>query len=537
MTLPWYTSLLQAQFLQTLFDDLPALAALQVTTILALALAIAAFFPKSAALRSCILLSALLCTLVAPLALLLSSHTGYLLELPLQIPAPQRHAALINSPEFLPPNAPVAEYAPPTHFTTDVPNADQLRPGFTTEEPTLVQKLTPHALGPVSTISYEAWLLILWACGTLAGALGIVTATVRIRRLIRAIEPVDRQRFQKEISRAAANLGIEEFPRIGTSRQIGSPVAIGVASNTWILIPQHCLNALPSDQLVQILTHEAAHIVHHDPLVRLIQRIYLAIWWWNPLAHRLSAQLSCAREENCDNVVLNSTEADVYGATLLEWGKQMASKRQFVGTVGLFGSRWSLEHRINGLLNPRRKIMTQVNRTVVVTVLAVFAGVTAVTSTTRIDAQESAESVRDQPINDRNVKELQFKDKEAKPRREPEHMALHRQFDHLVAAHRHMKAAGLEDLAQEIGQRAEAVFKRVKQGHPHAGQTERASNRYHNPLNLNDTSDRIEKRGAEEKAIKKYMNDVRESLRHLHRELRELRRDVDKLREDHDSGE
>jgi hypothetical protein len=286
-----------------------------------------------------------------------------------------------------------------------------------------------------------------------------------------------------------------------------------------------------SEQLVQILTHEAAHVVRHDPLIKLCQRGHQAIWWWNPLAHRLNTQLCRAREEICDNVVLNCTDADDYGVTLLALGKLMCKKEQFVGAVSLFGSRWSLEHRINGLLNPRRKIMTQVTRAVIGTVLAVFVSVTAVTGATRIDAKESLASDRDHSINDRNVEERQFEDKETNPRRDPEHMALHRQFDHLIAAYHHMKAAGLDDMAQKIAQRAEAVGKRVEQGHPHAGRSARASHRYRNPFN--DAPERTEKPEVQDRLVQ---DDVHASLRKLHLELRDLRRDVDKLQQSQSSG-
>jgi beta-lactamase regulating signal transducer with metallopeptidase domain len=527
MTIPWWTTFLQAEFLQTWFDDLLVLTVIQVSAVLALALAISVVFPRAAALRSCILLSALPCTLVAPLALLVNSHTGYVLELPLHVPTSEWHAALIDSPALFPPIDQVAESTLPDNFSGYVPIADWSRTEFEMEKPNLEQQLTSHTPSPISTMTCEAWLLVLWAGGTIVGILGIVIAKVRIRRLVSAVEPIDRQRFRLEISAAAANVGIDELPRIGTSRQIDSPVALGVANNAWILIPHQCLCTVSSEQLVQILTHEAAHVMRHDPLIRLCQRVHQAIWWWNPLAHRLNAQLSRAREEICDNVVLNCTDADDYGTTLLALGKLMCKKKQFVGTVGLFGSRWSLEHRINGLLNPRRKIMTKVNRAVIVTVLAAFVTITAIASVTRIDAKESpASDDQVQLTNDRRIEDRRSEDQEIETRREQEHLALHRQFDHLTTAYRHLKAAGLEELAQEIGQRAEAVGKRVEQDHPHPGQSARARRRYRNPFS--DAPERFEKRSSDDGAFK---NDVRASLRQLHLELRDLRRDVDKIQE------
>ena len=103
------------------------------------------------------------------------------------------------------------------------------------------------------------------------------------------------------MKRAAANFGVTEFPRVGTSNRVQSPVAVGLPDNAWVLLPEKCLNAMSQDEFIQVLTHEGAHVIRRDPLIRLLQGISLGMWWWNPLALReelcecWSRQLACSR--------------------------------------------------------------------------------------------------------------------------------------------------------------------------------------------------------------------------------------------------
>ncbi len=505
--------------LTKLSGDPLLLVVIQATILMGIAFLLGLVLAKSAAARSCVFLSALACTFVGPVILLACSLTGYTFALPLpealpEIPTETRHFA--SETEHL---ALFREHRfEIERLTSDVPKNETTNSHENDQKPVDIRQ---------SPFSTRSWLLILWASGSLFSGLGIALSTTRLSKLLGTVEPVSEERIHSAAQRAAANLGIDEFPRVGISSRVHSPVAVGLAGPAWVLLTEHCLHAMSQDQLVQVLTHEGAHVVHRDPLIRLAQRIHLALWWWNPLAHFLNCQLSRSREELCDNVVLGRTEADEYGTTLFELGKLLSSEKCVVGSVGLFGSRWSLEHRIQGLLNPRRKTMIQVNRAVGAIVLAAFIGVTTVTSVTRIEAKESPASDQDRPIRDRKFEDLRIADRDSEARQDREHMALHRQLDHLTAAYRHLKAAGLEELAQKIGQRAEAVGKKVEQGHPHPGQSDRARRRYRNPLS--DSPKRTENLYDDDRKMEK---EVLTSLRHIHLELRDLRRDVDKLQND-----
>src|SRR4029450_1901456 len=63
--------------------------------------------------------------------------------------------------------------------------------------------------------------------------------------------------------------------------------------------------------------------------------------------------------EVCDNFVLKNGDATSYAQTLLELAEQCSLRSGFAPALGLVASRWTLEARIRGLLQPGRETTTQ----------------------------------------------------------------------------------------------------------------------------------------------------------------------------------
>lgn len=156
-------------------------------------------------------------------------------------------------------------------------------------------------------------------------------------------------------------------------------------------------------------------------------------------------------------VVIQVTPEE-YGETLLQLGKLVSSRNRLVSAVNLFGSRWKLEHRIKGLLNPRRKTMIQVNKSVFTLVLAVFVGLTVLVSATRIEAQESREQM-DRKRAQQEMRELEF-ERERFARAEgveAERAHQHQRLEHMMVALEHLRHAGMDELANVVEQRMDKL--------------------------------------------------------------------------------
>ncbi len=93
--------------------------------------------------------------------------------------------------------------------------------------------------------------------------------------------------------------------------------------------------------------------------MHLLQRISAILFWFHPGVLWLNAQIARAREELCDNFVLLTGDAAEFAETLLELSESCGGKRSGLSAIGLFSTRWTLEQRVAGLLDPSRDRTTR----------------------------------------------------------------------------------------------------------------------------------------------------------------------------------
>ncbi|MCG8649536.1 MAG: DUF1559 domain-containing protein [Pirellulales bacterium] len=145
--------------------------------------------------------------------------------------------------------------------------------------------------------------------------------------------------------------------RVLCSAKIENPFVSGVFRPT-IFVPADLAERLGVTELQSVLAHELSHVSRRDPLVALMQRVAGAMYWFHPLLPALQQQLAVAREEVCDNHVLSTTEATSFSRTLLRLSESISESVSFPVTPNLFASRWKLEKRVAGLLDPQRNRQT-----------------------------------------------------------------------------------------------------------------------------------------------------------------------------------
>ena len=105
----------------------------------------------------------------------------------------------------------------------------------------------------------------------------------------------------------------------------------------------------------------------------LLQELARAIYWPIVPVHALIRELGRAREELCDNHVLQGRDALSYGETLLHLAVLSQGPRSPVAAVGILQWKGELERRIAGLLDQGRSTMTKNNRWLVCLVALLFA--------------------------------------------------------------------------------------------------------------------------------------------------------------------
>jgi beta-lactamase regulating signal transducer with metallopeptidase domain len=210
-------------------------------------------------------------------------------------------------------------------------------------------------VGSSTHFPFAGVLLVLWAAGSLVGLLRLILGLHAMSLLRHSAKPPAPESMALLRRRLAAALGCN-LPEILVSEQVGVPVALGCLRSI-VLLPACFLERFNDDQLFQMLVHECAHALRRDTLAGFYQRLLVSVLWFHPLIYIANRFLDRAREEVCDNYVLQFVPPGEYSRTLLLVAQSLSPLpyRWFAPTV--IRSAYQLEDRVAELLNPRRSIM------------------------------------------------------------------------------------------------------------------------------------------------------------------------------------
>jgi beta-lactamase regulating signal transducer with metallopeptidase domain/protocatechuate 3,4-dioxygenase beta subunit len=221
----------------------------------------------------------------------------------------------------------------------------------------------------------------LWAIGIVILGCRAMWSQRQLRRLRISIEasstdaasqmPGLRDAFES----VCRSFGIVERPALAVSDISPLPMLLGLRRLVIVMPSDLATNASP-ERLRDVLVHECAHIYRNDPWRNLVQQVAAVLFWVHPGVHWLNHQLARAREESCDNFVLKNADRAEYAQLLLELAEQCAAWRLKFRTLGILGSRWTLENRIAGLLDPKRPTALHPKPTHVVLIALLLGSVT-----------------------------------------------------------------------------------------------------------------------------------------------------------------
>jgi beta-lactamase regulating signal transducer with metallopeptidase domain len=327
----------------TAMAEWPAAAITFITVLLLVTLAACQAVARSAAARHAILLWALIGAGLCPLLMI----AVRMADLPPLITLPT---------EALPVNL-----ARPS----DLPGAAQLLESGSLAEP------SPAVSSSVAAgLSRVLWAI--WMMGALVGLLRIgrgLQLTWRIRRTAR---PLAVDLIEPALDRVACLSG-RAPPQVLASDRIAVPMTVG-CFRPVVIVPQSLPGALERGRLVHVLLHECAHAFRRDPLIGLYQRLLSAALWFHPLVYLANHLLDRAREELCDNHALRAVAPAEYSRTLLMVAQTCPPVPNGLPAPALFRSARQLEHRVAGLLNPRRPAMTRLTTRKSIPIVGAFIG-------------------------------------------------------------------------------------------------------------------------------------------------------------------
>lgn len=152
-------------------------------------------------------------------------------------------------------------------------------------------------------------IAIIWLVGTV-GLLGWTPVrTIRFRRTLkRAMRPAPSW-LRRRAAAVGRDLGLSRIPELSTTSARVTPMVWWSGAKVRMVVPSFLLTNPGSEELRAILAHELAHVRRHDHVVRWLEWLACAVFWWNPVAWWARHELRIAEESCCDQLAVAAAKS------------------------------------------------------------------------------------------------------------------------------------------------------------------------------------------------------------------------------------
>jgi len=171
---------------------------------------------------------------------------------------------------------------------------------------------------PEATI---AWPEIVIACWLIGSVIVAILFAWRLRHLdawIRAL-PSATSAVTAPLRECANAIGLTKLPTVHVTESRIGPMVGPTRAGLRLVLPTHLLAQLSPEALRTVYVHELAHIKRRDWLMRFVEMLAIAAFWWLPLVYLLRRGLRRTEELCCDAWVTQQLPADThsYGEALV----------------------------------------------------------------------------------------------------------------------------------------------------------------------------------------------------------------------------
>ncbi|MGH1341804.1 MAG: M56 family metallopeptidase [Nannocystales bacterium] len=161
---------------------------------------------------------------------------------------------------------------------------------------------SPSAAAPVppprwAELVFHGWLL------------GVALSSLRTGLELRGLQQLRAtglplRNLHGRLHALAQRLGVHRAVALVESPGVTAPIVIGWL-RPMIMLPLGLATSMPEAWLDAILAHELAHLRRHDLLLRMLQRCVEILFFFHPVVWWIGRQLDTAREEACDDLVVD----------------------------------------------------------------------------------------------------------------------------------------------------------------------------------------------------------------------------------------
>ena len=192
----------------------------------------------------------------------------------------------------------------------------------------------------------------------------------KLRRLKKSSPYVTEHEALEMLFRLKDKLKVRGTVALKASSEVYTPVSLGIFSPTIILPDSVKTSEVFEDfgSLEMILTHELAHIKRCDYLINFLQNMLKAIFFFHPLFHFVSRNLTSEREHICDDWVVDMTKQRGRYAEciigLLE--KTLYKPLNPSVTIAMAERKRDIPRRIEMIMDKKRKITAKVSQKAII---------------------------------------------------------------------------------------------------------------------------------------------------------------------------
>ena len=210
----------------------------------------------------------------------------------------------------------------------------------------------------------------------------------KLRRLKKSSPDVTEHEALEMLSRLKDKLKVRREVALKVSSEVYTPVSLGIFFPT-IILPAGVIEKSPFGnidpapplekgaggiyELEMILTHELAHIKRCDYLINFLQNMLKSIFFFHPLFHFVSRNLTSEREHICDDWVVDMTRQRGRYAEciigLLE--KALYQPVNVPVAIAMAERKRDIPRRIEMIMDKKRKITAKVSRKALIAMLLI----------------------------------------------------------------------------------------------------------------------------------------------------------------------
>ncbi len=193
----------------------------------------------------------------------------------------------------------------PSHHT--IATNDTSEPDVTATPSTGSPTLTSSAWSDITGTALRArpCLGAIWVLGAAVVLAWSMARVYRFDRLLAAESRVAPETLQTAAELTARRLGLRTIPVICTTSSHLSPMVWWTGGHVRVILPSAMLVQMEAGQWQWILAHELAHVQRRDYLIRWLEWLACACFWWNPVVWWAQRNLRAAEEICCDELVLS----------------------------------------------------------------------------------------------------------------------------------------------------------------------------------------------------------------------------------------